>query len=43
MATYIAGKVYNLHLSYGQLDILLSGFPMTLTTHLSINGVELQT
>lgn len=41
-ATYIGGNVYNSDLTYGSIDILLSGFPMTTKEDITINGVRLK-
>ena len=42
ISTYIAGNVYNSNKSYGQIDILLSGFPMTKSHPMTINGIKLK-
>ena len=42
MATFIAGNVYNSNISYGKVDILFSGFPMTLKNEMTINRIRLE-
>lgn len=42
LATYIAGNVYNSERSYGNIDILFSGIPMTKKKKITFNGILLK-